>query len=98
MEVGQGEPVFPIGRQFRYVLLLEVLSKVNMLTSACSVLPGGAFGQVLSPEHQSYPSTTGLIAALFTNNTEYIEFFIRDYAPGRLFLPLLIRLERIETY
>ncbi|KAK5049350.1 hypothetical protein LTR84_004279 [Exophiala bonariae] len=53
----------------------------NSSLAVNAVLPGGAFGPVLSPEHQGYPSTTGLVAALFTNNTEIVDLIIRDYAP-----------------
>ncbi|KAK0653700.1 Aldehyde reductase 2 [Lasiodiplodia hormozganensis] len=46
-----------------------------------SVLPGGKFGKILSPQNQGFPSTTLLASALFNNDENLIKEFATSYPP-----------------
>lgn len=58
------------------------------------VLPGGNFGKILSPEHQGHRSTTAFAAALYNNQSDVIDWCLKNYGPGNTksitFQPLLI--------
>ncbi|OJD35910.1 aldehyde reductase ii [Diplodia corticola] len=46
-----------------------------------SVVPGGNFGRILSPENQGFPSTTMLAAALYNSDEDLIKTFVTSYPP-----------------
>lgn len=48
-----------------------------------TVLPGGNFGKILSPQNQGFPSTTLLASALFNNDENLIKEFATSYPPGK---------------
>jgi len=79
--MGRGEPT-QNGCQFRQVQLKSISTTYHSHRKI--VLPGGNFGKVLSPQNQGFRSTTMFAAALYNNEADIMELFLKNYAPGKL--------------